>query len=309
MHSTYRDVSEVLPDRDGVIIVVDISAFIYRYFFASIDEPDTEDVVLGGCIDLMVNLAAWNPATLVVAYDAPGKTWRHRRWSQYKQTRKKRPKELDAILPMVWRFVEDMGFDTYGMSGYEADDIVASITERCVKDDFGVVVVSWDKDLACLVRDDPDYTKRVVMYRPAVGAEPEHLLDIDGVIAKYGVEPHQMQDWLALAGDTSDNIPGCKGIGEKRARDLLGIYGNLDEILKIANRMIMLGKKPKKAEGGTHLMKVYNDQEMIKLSKELVSFKYPFIPIRPWMALKLTYAYKFLKSRGLYTQAERILSL
>ncbi len=147
------------------------------------------------------------PEFLVAAIDAPGSKWRHEYLSTYKANRKPAPDELKQQLGEMKRLIELMGVATVQVNGYEADDIIAEFCSRKCYSGVSKVVVSSDKDLMQLVKDD------VRQFDPATGI----VYDDEAVKAKLGVYPKNVADYLALCGDSSDNVPGVKGIGKVAA--------------------------------------------------------------------------------------------
>lgn len=308
MHSSVKDASKLFPGSDREIaVVLDIQAVLYRYFFADRDNPNS---ALKGAADIVTTIQTWNPEILAVAYDVPGKTWRHDLYKDYKANRPSRPEKLKQMLPAVWEFLESIGVPTYGQSRYEADDIVAALVDQYFDLDYNAILVSWDKDLACLVRDTPcGRESRVIMYRPKVGAEPESVLDSECVEAKYGVPPQRIREFLALAGDTTDNIPGATRVGPKGAVELLQIYDSWADLMEAAEEIEGIPRKPKKEEGRHFLRRVADSLDITKMSYTLTGFRKPFLRVPVTTNLNTPEAYNILKSAGLFNEAQRILGI
>src|SRR6185295_1670112 len=145
------------------------------------------------------------PRYLAVAFDLAGPTFRHEAYADYKANRPETPQDLIVQIPFVKQVCGILGVRVIESEGYEADDLIATLTDRGRKDGRPVVIVATDKDLLQLVGDG------VLVYNPV----HDELLDDDGVERVFGVKPSQVRDVLSLCGDASDNIPGVPGIGEK----------------------------------------------------------------------------------------------
>ncbi|HEY8461623.1 MAG TPA: 5'-3' exonuclease H3TH domain-containing protein, partial [Blastocatellia bacterium] len=164
------------------------------------------------------------PDYLGVVLDSKEMTFRQERYADYKAHRPDMPEDLVAQLPYILRVCEALRVPTLRIPRYEADDIIGTLAKQGVEAGLQTVVVTNDKDLSQLVRDDD-----VLMLR--VDRNGESLLNEEGVKAKYGVRPDQIVDWLGLMGDAVDGIPGAPGIGEKGAASLLAEFGTIDNAL------------------------------------------------------------------------------
>ena len=183
------------------------------------------------------------PDYLAVAFDT-GKTFRHDRYPEYKATREKMPDELKIQIERIRELVDAFRFPRLEVEGYEADDVLGSVAKNAAEKGLGVKIITGDRDLLQLVTD------RVVVN--LAGGKFSDAQDFfpDDVVKKMGVKPNQVVDLKALIGDTSDNIPGVKGIGQKTAESLLekyptldDIYAHLDEITGRANKLLAEGKE------------------------------------------------------------------
>jgi DNA polymerase-1 len=197
------------------------------------------------------------PDYWVLAWDGPGPTFRHERYTEYKATRKPMPDDLLPQIEPVEKMARALGLPVIEIPGMEADDVMATLACRGERDGFEVVLVSGDKDLVQLVSD------QVKVLAPLRRGDEYAWIDRQAVIQKWGVPPERVVDVLALLGDTIDNVPGVSGIGEKTADELMreygsleGIYQNLDKISKKAVRA--------RLEAG---------REMAFLSRELIALK------------------------------------
>lgn len=214
--------------KPGPLFLIDGYALIYRSYFAFINRPimDPEgrniSAVFGFFRTLFTLIKNYEPARLLVAMDSISPTFRHDQFDDYKATRQKTPEELTAQIPRIEEILQAAGVACVREEGLEADDIIATIARTCSREGRLCTVVSGDKDLMQLVDG------RVTMLRPVKG---EYIVfDPDMVFDHFGVHPDQIVDYLALIGDSADNIPGVKGIGPKGAVDLLSTWGTLDGI-------------------------------------------------------------------------------
>jgi DNA polymerase-1 len=162
-----------------------------------------------------------NPERIVVVFDAPGKSFRADLDEQYKANRKETPDELRLQMPYFRPLTEAFSWPVVAVPGVEADDVIATMTHRARAAGLDVTIYSADKDLMQLVDE----------HVTVIDAMRQKSYDVDGVTKKFGVPPDKVGDWLALVGDTSDNIPGMPLVGAKKATALLETYGDLDGIL------------------------------------------------------------------------------
>ncbi|HEX9733885.1 MAG TPA: DNA polymerase I [Thermoanaerobaculia bacterium] len=211
------------PDR---VILVDGSALLYRAFHALPSRLSTAsglltNAVYGFATTFKKLLSGRRPRRGAVVFDPPGPTFRDERYPAYKADRPPMPGELAAQIPAVERLVAAHNFPLLRVAGYEADDVIGTLTRQAVEAGMEVYIVSGDKDFAQLVGDDVRVidTLRDVVY------------DRELVRKKWGVAPEQFVDFLALTGDRVDGIPGVPGIGAKGAARLLAGFGSLDGVL------------------------------------------------------------------------------
>jgi len=214
------------------ILLFDGNYLAYRSFYA-IRELSTNDghpvnAVYGFWRILMKMLREFPSAYVTVAFDSGGKTFRHELYQAYKATRKETPAELREQFPVIRKLLQQLGINVVMQQGVEADDILASIACQAAESALDVLIVSSDKDLTQLVSD------KISIVRPSARRTKDvgEILDREGVRARFKVPPERIIDFLSLAGDTSDNIPGIPSVGEKRASQLLERFGSLDAILE-----------------------------------------------------------------------------
>ncbi len=192
---------------------------------------------------------------MAVVFDTKAPTFRHEIFKDYKSTRAKMPQEMSEQLPRVRQVTESMNLPILEIDGFEADDLMGTLARRAKEKGLKVVLVTGDKDFLQLVDED------VKVLNPRRGGEEPELLDRAGVEKKFGVPPEKVIEVLALMGDTSDNVPGIPGIGEKTALELIKKFGSLEKVLKNAELV-----KRKNVQKG---LKEHAD--LARLSKRLVT--------------------------------------
>ncbi len=235
---TYEEILK-LPGKpdEGKILLFDGHSLAYRAFYG-IPELTTRDgrpvnAIYGFLRVLLKTLREFPAAYAGVVFDAGGETHRHRLYPQYKATRKEIPDELAAQLTPLEELLDALGIPVIYREGVEADDLIGTIARRAADRGLTALITTSDKDLAQLVDE------KIALIRPA-GRRPTgeiELFDAERVIEKYGVPPIRIVDYLALIGDSSDNIPGVPGVGPKTAAKLLQEFGDLDSVLKNADKV------------------------------------------------------------------------
>lgn len=225
--------------RPRVLHIVDGHALVYRAYYAFIARPlrnaqgENTSAIFGFTRMLLAFLRRFAPEYLLVVFDSGKPTLRHDLYGDYKANRRPMPEDLRPQIPAIQEIVSALGLRRMEMEGYEADDVVATVTRRAVRDGFEVRIVSRDKDLAQLIGE------HVRMLMPGTGKGDADFLEVGPAetAEHFLVPPERVVDLLALMGDASDNIPGVRGVGEKTALKLLerfgsleGIYGRLAEV-------------------------------------------------------------------------------
>ena len=220
--------------------ILDGYSLIYKSYFAFIRNPMTNpkgensSAIFGFFRTLFSLFDRYNPEYFLVTLDSLTPTFRHEMYPEYKATRDKTPEDLHAQIPRIEAILKALGITALRMNGYEADDIIATYAKKCASEGSQCRIITGDKDLLQLVDDNI----KVIRY----SKDDYNEMDRDGVFKEWGVWPEQILDYLALVGDSADNIPGVKGIGPKGAVALLQTYGNIDSIyenienIKGANR-------------------------------------------------------------------------
>lgn len=213
------------------IYLIDGSTYIHRAYHTTGGLSNSQGfptgAVFGFANMLTKTLKEKSPTRMVVVFDSRGPTFRHERYSEYKANRPSMPEDLAVQIPKIRELVDAYHLPSLAVSGYEADDIIATVATQARKAGLGVVIVSGDKDLMQLVDEE------TIMWDP----QKDKIYDPAAVEKKFGVKPEQVLDFLALMGDTTDNIPGVPGVGQKTAAKLISQLGSLDNILENADEV------------------------------------------------------------------------
>jgi DNA polymerase-1 len=215
------------PGANDVLYLVDLSGYVFRAYHAlpplSSSKGEPTHAVLGTVNMLQKVVGERRPHMLAVAMDSKGPGFRREIDPRYKATRPPPPPDLSQQMARVEQIIRAWDAACFSKEGLEADDLIAAVTARAVREGMRVVIVSSDKDLMQLVHDDDD---RVVMW----DSMRDKVYGTAEVREKVAVRPSQVRDFLALTGDTSDNVPGVPGVGPKTAADLLNQFGTLEAI-------------------------------------------------------------------------------
>ena len=252
------------------LFIVDLMPFLYKGHFVFLRNPRltaagvNTSALLGLVAGLTSILKREKPTHLVLAMDPSGPTFRHEAYPPYKAQRQKMPEDLAANIPYAFELAAALKIPVVRVDGFEADDVMGTLAVKGAAAGFDVYMATPDKDAAQLVRPG------VRLYRPSRGGEEAEIYDVETVCAHWHLAaPAQMIDYLALAGDSSDNIPGIRGVGEKTAADLLARFGDVDGILAAAPTL-----KGKLAE------RVANGAADARISKFLATIRTD-VPIEP----------------------------
>ncbi len=247
-----------MPDE---LFLIDGNSLAYRAFFALPESIATStgmptNAILGFASMLVKILTDYGPKATVVVWDA-GYTGRKEIYEDYKAQRTTRPSLLKEQWPHLEPLVDAFGYRNLRVEGYEADDVIASIAERARHADppIPVMVVTGDRDAYQLVQDG------VRIMTTSRGITDTRVYDRDGVIERYGIPPELVPDFIGLKGDTSDNIPGVPGIGDKTAADLLQKFGSLEDVLASVDQI----------SGAKRKENLINHADDARISKELAT--------------------------------------
>ena len=244
------------------LFLLDAYALIYRSYYAFIKSPRVNSkglntsAILGFVNTLHEVLEKEKPDYIGVAFDPAGLTFRHEAYEAYKAQREACPEDIRKSIPIIKDILQAMRIPILEVQGYEADDVIGTLATKAGAQGIDTYMLTPDKDYGQLVREN------VRMYRPRHGGGYE-IMGANEVIKKYGISSTlQVIDLLGLMGDSSDNIPGCPGVGEKTAVKLLNEFGNIETLL--ANTDKLKGAMKKKVE---------ENSEKIKFSKFLATIK------------------------------------
>ena len=243
------------------LFIIDGYAILYRAHYALIRNPLITSygfhtsALFGFTNQLIKIIKDENPDYLVCAFDSKGKTFRHKIYSDYKANRPEMPEELQKQIPHLWELLDGMNIPVLRKPGYEADDIIGTVTESVLDKKIQSYIVSGDKDFMQLIND------KIFLYTPGKRNSAPDIYDKDGVIKKWGLPPEKIIDLLALMGDSSDNVPGVAGVGIKTAVKLLKEYDNIESVLDNASKI-----SNKRVHNG-----LMNGRDKAFLSKELVT--------------------------------------
>ena len=244
------------------LLLIDAYAMIYRAYYAFIRAPrmnsrgENTSAIFGFVVTFEDLLKRIKPSHIAVAFDPVGPTFRHEAFEQYKAQRQETPEDIRWAVPRIKQILQAMNIPVLEVPGYEADDVIGTIAHKAEKEGFEVYMATPDKDYGQLV------TEHIFMYRPRHTGGFEKLGPQE-VCEKYGLQNQsQVIDLLGLMGDSSDNIPGCKGVGEKTAVQLLQQFGSIDNLLANVDQL-----------KGALLRKVQEQVEEIRFSRFLATIK------------------------------------
>ena len=249
--------------RMDKLFLLDAYALIYRAYYALIKNPRINSkgfntsAVLGFVNTLEDVLKKENPTHIGVAFDPSGPTFRHEVFEQYKAQREETPEVIRLSVPIIKDIIRAYRIPILEVQGYEADDVIGTLATEAGKRGITTYMMTPDKDYGQLVSEN------VFMYRPKYGDKEFDIMGVEEVKAKFNIEsPLQVIDMLGLMGDSSDNIPGCPGVGEKTAQKLIAQFGSIENLLSHSNEL-----------KGALKTKVENNKEMITFSKFLATIK------------------------------------
>ena len=244
------------------LLLIDAYAMIFRAYYAFIRAPrmnskgENTSAIFGFAVTLEDLLKKINPTHVGVAFDPPGGTFRHEAYEQYKAQRPETPEDIRKAVPVIKNLLQAMNIPVLEVPGFEADDVIGTLSKKGEEAGFEVYMATPDKDYGQLVSD------HIFMYRPRHTGGFE-LMGPKEVCDKYGLQNQsQVIDLLGLMGDASDNIPGCKGVGEKTAVALLQQFGSIDTMLAHTDEIT-----------GALRTKVESQTEEIKFSRFLATIR------------------------------------
>ena len=285
------------------LFLLDAYALIYRAFFAMSKNPRMNSkglntsAVMGFLNSLYEILQKEKPTHIGVAFDVAGTAQRQAEYSEYKANREKMPDDLRDSIPYIIRLIEAFNIPVYGVEGYEADDVIGTLSKKAEQQGFTTYMMTPDKDFGQLVTD------KILLYKPAKFGEPAQVWGPKEVCERYGIqEPKQLIDILGLWGDAADNIPGIPGIGEKTAAQLVQKYGSVENL--IAHTDELKGKQKENvmnfAEQGlmSKMLATINLEVPVDFNEEELKAKEPDVPALMALFEELefrTFAKRFLE--------------
>ncbi|MGC9375889.1 MAG: DNA polymerase I, partial [Bacteroidales bacterium] len=245
------------------LYLLDAYALIYRSYYAFIKNPRfnskglNTSAIYGFTNTLIDLIAKENPSHVAVVFDPPGPTFRHEMYKEYKAHREAMPEDIRKSIPYIKNIIEGFQIPILQVDGYEADDVIGSLAKQAEKEGFTTYMMTPDKDYGQLI------TEHIKMYKPGRAGGDMEIIDKTKICEKFKINnPEQIIDIMGLMGDSSDNIPGAPGIGEKTAIKLIEQYGSIENIYK--NIEDIKGKQKEK---------LLDNKEQVMLSKELVTIK------------------------------------
>lgn len=252
-----------MSDEKKKLYLLDAYALIYRAYYAFIKNPRINSkgfntsAVFGFTNSLLEILIKEDPTHIGVVFDPSGPTFRHDEFPEYKANREATPEDIKLSVPYIKSVIEALNIPVIVKEGFEADDVIGTLSVKASEQGFETYMMTPDKDYAQLVCDN------VFMYKPRSFGGGIDIWGIDEVKTKFGIEhPKQVIDILALWGDSADNIPGCPGVGEKRAKDMINAYGSIDGIYEHVEEL-----KGKQKEN------MINFEEQVRLSYRLATIR------------------------------------
>ena len=245
------------------LFLLDAYALIYRAYYALIKSPRINSkgfntsAILGFVNTLEDVLKKESPTHIGVAFDPSGPTFRHEAYKEYKAQREETPEAIKLSVPIIKDIIKAYRIPILEVPGYEADDVIGTLATEAGKRGITTYMMTPDKDYGQLVSEN------VFMYRPKYGDKEFDIMGIEEVKAKFNIEStSQVIDMLGLMGDSSDNIPGCPGVGEKTAQKLIAQFGNIENLLEHTDQLT-----------GAIKTKVESNIEKIRFSKFLATIK------------------------------------
>ena len=248
---------------DKRLFLLDAYALIYRAYYGFIKNPRINSkgvntsAIFGFVNTLEEVLRKENPSHIAVGFDPAGPTFRHEAYEKYKAQREETPEVIRQSVPIIKEIIRAYNIPIIEVAGYEADDVIGTLAKEAEKAGFDTYMMTPDKDYGQLV------SPHIFIYRPQFGNSNFEIRGVDEIKNKYGIErPEQVIDILGLMGDSSDNIPGCPGIGEKTAVKLVQEFGSIENLLDHTDNL----KGATKTKIETHV-------EEIRFSKFLATIK------------------------------------
>ncbi len=259
------------------LFLIDGFAIAYRSYFAFIKNPLTNSrgenvsAVYGFLRFLFMIQDTERPDYLAVVFDPKGPTFRHEAYKEYKATRQKMPDDMREQIPLIHAAIDALNISRIEVPGFEADDVIGTLAKKAQAEGLEAFLVSGDKDFMQLV------DKHIRLYNPKRSTEGVEILDAKGVEEKVGLPPEKIVDYLGLMGDTSDNVPGVRGIGSKTAVKLILEFGSLEGALENAEKVSRTNVRENlltSREVALLSKKLVTIDVNVKTNTEIAAFKY-----------------------------------
>jgi DNA polymerase-1 len=275
------------------LYLLDAYALIFRAYYALIRAPRfttkgiNTSAIFGFVNTLQDLLKHRQPTHIAVCFDPSGPTFRHKAFEQYKAQREATPEDIKKAVPYIKRIVEAYNIPIYEVEGYEADDIIGTLSHAAVGHGFETYMVTGDKDFGQLVNDE------VKIIKPGHKGDEFEVLGVEEIKAKYGIsDPMQVIDLLALMGDAADNIPGCPGVGVVTAEKLIQQFGSVENLFANTDQL-----------KGAVKTKIEENIDKIKFSKFLATIKTD-VPVEFDEKRLLREPVNFLELRSIFNELE-----
>lgn len=266
---------------DKKLFLIDGHALIFKMYYAFLRRPMINSkgadmsVLFGFTKYILELIEKERPTHLAVAFDPPGGTFRHEMYPEYKGTRSETPQLIIDSLEPLCELCKAMGFPVLMVKGFEADDVIGSMAKRAEKEGFTVYMVTPDKDYGQLI------SEKILQFKPGKSGSDNEVIDVRKVCEKYNINsPEQVIEILTICGDSSDNVPGVKGVGEVGAGKLISKFGTVEEIYRHLDELT-----PKQREA------FVSSEGHIMLSHELVTIKTDIVLDVDSKAMELTGTY------------------
>ncbi len=283
-----------MVSKQKTIYLIDGSGYIHRAYHAVRHLSTTRglptNAIFGFTNMLLKLLADRKPAYMAMAFDTKGPTFRHEIYEAYKANRPPMPEDLAVQVPYIKQVVEGMNIICLEVGGYEADDIIGTLAQEAEEEGFRVIMVTGDKDFKQLV------SPRITIWDPM----KDRTIDYENLKKDSGLEPSKWVDIMALAGDSSDNIPGVPGIGEKTAIALVKDFGSLEGVFRNLDKVT---RKKLREDLATFREQAMLSRRLVAINTEVpLSVKLPLLKVKDPDAEKLAHLFRDLEFQRLQKQ-------
>jgi len=297
-----------MAEHNKKFVIIDGNALLHRAWHAlpplTTKDGQLVNAVYGFTAILLNIIKEFRPEYGAVAFDPPGGTFRHESYKEYKATREKQPDELYAQIPLIKEVAQSFGFRIEEHARFEADDVLGTLARQATgHEGIKTIIVTGDMDALQLVDD------KTVVFTLKKGISETVTYDRAAVKERYGFGPEKVVEYKALAGDSSDNIPGVAGVGEKTAKDLLSKFDSIDDIYKYLEKGG--GEKIKETLGKkllSHKKEAYMSRELATIRKDInLKFSPSEFAVKPAKREELFEIFRKLEFRSLLNRAQAVL--